>query len=528
MHPPAHPDHVIPAPGPHPKPMEFERAEPQWMNYGDVIRILGTVVVVFGHVSDMILYQPHTPGSLEGPGTLNWFVCNWWDAACRWAVPIYIMLSGSLLLDPNRVESPSRFYHKRLMRIGAPLVFWSFFFMFIDVYYTGWRAIDNPPGQVYTAYLHYDSLTTTDGQTLVGNVDKTDEGYTVQTSIESVDVPSDKVARVFHAPGNRAGSQFAWSANSIFQWIRNFIKYDPHDWGGHTRWEWIQYLVWIRPQNAWINLLKGEPYMHMHFIFRIAGLYAFTPVLRVCLKHVPRPMLIVTVITMLALSSADSLANNITKTELSAFARFTPFLGYYLAGYLLRNAVISWKWLFYSMIGFAGAIILLACGTQWLVQWYLLDAHVPKIQIDGPPSMVMILYDFLSPVRVVMAIFAWVVLVNVFRNPLPIGKAGRSVIRFWANTTLGLYLIHPLFREMWNMPAPLWLTPYIEHFGTLHEVGIMHQVQTVLNQWMLHGINASWPNVWKGVPFVAALVYVPSLLATIVIMRIPYVRRIAG
>ena len=62
----------------------------------------------------------------------------------------------------------------------------------------------------------------------------------------------------------------------------------------------------------------------------------------------------------------------------------------------------------------------------------------------------------------------------------------------------------------------------------LPETGFLHKAQTVLQQWMLHGLDATWPTVWKGVPFVTVLVYVPSLIATILIMRIPYVRRIAG
>ena len=428
------------------------------MNYGDMIRILGTVAVVVGHVSDMILYQAHAPDSLIGPGTMNWYVCNIWDASTRWAVPIYIMLSGSLLLDPNRVESPSRFYHKRLMRIGVPLVFWSLVFMFVDVYYTGWRATHN----VLENYETYD--TTYKG------------------------------------------------------WV--FL------WPNHTRWEWFKYLVFYRPQAAWINLLKGQPYTHMHFIFRIAGLYTFTPVLRVCLRHISRPMLIATVITMLAMSSADSIANNVTGTELSAFARFVPFLGYYLAGYLLRNAVLSGWWLLGCWGGFLTSVVALTFGTQLLVQHYVIDTGLTHI--NNPPSLDMILYDFLSPVRVIMALFAWLVLVNLFRNPLPIGKPGRAMIRFWANTTLGLYLIHPLFREMWFMQAPLWLDPHIDRFLQLPETGLLHKVQTVLAHWELHGIDATWPTVWKGVPFVTALVYVPSLVATILIMRIPYLRRIAG
>jgi hypothetical protein len=142
--------------------------------------------------------------------------------------------------------------------------------------------------------------------------------------------------------------------------------------------------------------------------------------------------------------------------------------------------------------------------------------------------MSMLLYDFLSPVRVVMAIFAWIVLVNLFRHPLPIGKWGRAVVRFWANTTLGLYLIHPFFREVWYMEAPKWIHPQLERLLAVHGSPMLHKVQTVMNQWMLHGINATWPTVWKGVPLVTVMVYVPSLIATIVIMRIPYVRRIAG
>jgi surface polysaccharide O-acyltransferase-like enzyme len=461
-------DHLtVPPPQVQPATFQFERSEPQWMHYGDMIRILGTIAVVIGHASDMMLYTAHDPGSLNGPGTLNWHILNGWDAFTRFAVPIYIMLSGSLLLDPNRVESPSKFYHKRLMRIGVPLVFWSFFFMWVDVYFTGWRAFH-------------------------------DTAFEVQKNIE-------------------------WTFQSQKHWTDVWVLLP---WSTHTWREWFMYLAFYNPKAAWINLLKGEPYTHMHFIFRIAGLYAFTPVLRVCLRHVSRPMLIATVITMLALASADSVANNLTGTTLSAFARFAPFLGYYLAGYLLRNAVLSWWKLLGCWVGLIGSMAALAGGTEWLVQHYVIEAG--RNQITGPPSMEMLLYDFLSPVRVVMAIFAWLVLVNLFRKPLPIGTWGRAVIRFWANTTLGLYLIHPFFREIWYMEAPLWLHPYLEPLLAMKGSPFLHKIQTVLQQWTLHGINASWPTVWQGVPLVTVLVYVPSLIATIIIMRIPYVRRIAG
>jgi hypothetical protein len=42
----------------------------------------------------------------------------------------------------------------------------------------------------------------------------------------------------------------------------------------------------------------------------------------------------------------------------------------------------------------------------------------------------------------------------------------------------------------------------------------------------VQGFNGPWPSVWLGVPIVTALIYVPALVLTIIIMKIPYVRRI--
>src|ERR1700761_6847314 len=102
------------------------------MPYGDMIRIVGTIAVVCGHCCDMILFRP------GAELTYNWWVCNIYDALTRWAVPAYIMLSGALLLDPARHEAPHEFYRKRLWRIGIPMAFFSVFFMWFGVYYTGW------------------------------------------------------------------------------------------------------------------------------------------------------------------------------------------------------------------------------------------------------------------------------------------------------------------------------------------------------------------------------------------------------
>src|SRR5690242_6425687 len=104
-------------------------SKPRHMPYGDAARVLGTIAVVVGHCCDMVVFSPQAP-------LTEWWVCNLVDAASRWAVPVYVMLSGALLLDPHRSEAPSEFYSKRLARLGLPIVFWSAFYMWLSVYYT--------------------------------------------------------------------------------------------------------------------------------------------------------------------------------------------------------------------------------------------------------------------------------------------------------------------------------------------------------------------------------------------------------
>ncbi len=50
-------------------------------------------------------------------------------AAAYMAVPLFVMLSGVLLLDQNKTgESLKVFYKKRFLRIGGPLIFWTIFY----------------------------------------------------------------------------------------------------------------------------------------------------------------------------------------------------------------------------------------------------------------------------------------------------------------------------------------------------------------------------------------------------------------
>ena len=67
----------------------------------------------------------------------SWWTANWLDSACRWCVPVFIMLSGALILDPSREESLAVFYQKRFLRVFVPLLFGSTFYFIWSATFRG-------------------------------------------------------------------------------------------------------------------------------------------------------------------------------------------------------------------------------------------------------------------------------------------------------------------------------------------------------------------------------------------------------
>src|SRR4051812_20625429 len=73
----------------------------------DVLRALATVAVVCIHVAAPAVTHP------EQVSATSWVVANLVDAACRWCVPMFVMLSGALLLGSSKADGPLEFYHRR-------------------------------------------------------------------------------------------------------------------------------------------------------------------------------------------------------------------------------------------------------------------------------------------------------------------------------------------------------------------------------------------------------------------------------
>jgi surface polysaccharide O-acyltransferase-like enzyme len=92
----------------------------------NLIRTLAIALVIITHVAS----SPSVIGT-------NLYYANLYYSLTRPCVPLFVMLSGALLLTPTKVNEPIRiFFRKRLSRIGLPLLFWG-------MVYFAWRRFAN-------------------------------------------------------------------------------------------------------------------------------------------------------------------------------------------------------------------------------------------------------------------------------------------------------------------------------------------------------------------------------------------------
>lgn len=94
--------------------------------YTDLLRLISVFAVVFLHVAANQWYD-------FAPSSYEWQIFNFYDAAVRWCVPLFFMLSGAFLLDFRRYgenfhENTVRVFKKNILKIAVALIAWSFIY----------------------------------------------------------------------------------------------------------------------------------------------------------------------------------------------------------------------------------------------------------------------------------------------------------------------------------------------------------------------------------------------------------------
>ncbi|MCW3995955.1 MAG: acyltransferase family protein [Candidatus Bathyarchaeota archaeon] len=105
----------------------------------DLIRTVAIILVILLHAS----IEPAPTIDIMSPqGVELWWASNIYNSVSRVCVPLFVMLTGALLLQPSKTDEPLRvFFKKRWKRIGIPVLFWMAVFF-------AWRYFVN--GEVLT------------------------------------------------------------------------------------------------------------------------------------------------------------------------------------------------------------------------------------------------------------------------------------------------------------------------------------------------------------------------------------------
>jgi len=96
----------------------------------DLLRTVAIILVILLHAA--IEGNPNL-NIMSPQGVQLWWTSNIYDSIARSAVPLFVMLTGALLLQPNKVDEPLRvFFKKRWNRMGIPVIFWGAIFFAWD------------------------------------------------------------------------------------------------------------------------------------------------------------------------------------------------------------------------------------------------------------------------------------------------------------------------------------------------------------------------------------------------------------
>ena len=103
----------------HTTPAEPPRESLDWISW---LRFFSICAVVTIHVCSYNSLQPGARDTVRGT------VAIYLDVLGVFAVPVFVMLSGALLLDPARYRGPQEFLRQRAVRLLPAIVFWHFWY----------------------------------------------------------------------------------------------------------------------------------------------------------------------------------------------------------------------------------------------------------------------------------------------------------------------------------------------------------------------------------------------------------------
>ncbi len=197
----------------------------------------------------------------------------------------------------------------------------------------------------------------------------------------------------------------------IYCLIESFVKYRNED---------VKKVI----PDAIINLLTGNSWDHMWYIYMLIGIYILTPIIRAYIRVASdkelKGLLIVLFVMTIIVPSIGSYTG-IYVSNMNLF--YAPYVFYYLFGYSVKKVNISIKkWIIIGICGVMGALI--------------------SIVIGKPQANSVFAYNNICIALIAMSLFS----VSYLRYKTESVKEMQSkIIEFISKRSFCIYLVHPFF-----------------------------------------------------------------------------------
>ena len=113
-----------------------------------MLRIVAVVAVIMLHAAAAGFY-----GRFEAR-TVYWQICNFYNSLVRFCVPVFVMVSGMFLLNPEREYGLKKLYFSKILRIATAYIFWAAFYSLIPLIGL-WARGGEPTGHGYIySFVH--------------------------------------------------------------------------------------------------------------------------------------------------------------------------------------------------------------------------------------------------------------------------------------------------------------------------------------------------------------------------------------
>lgn len=102
----------------------------QWNASFSRMRSLACVAIVVLHTCSYAMVAAHAKGTALSDAQVT--LTSFGQYSCMWAVPLFVMASGALLLDPERELTWDRLLHRYIARVGGALFVFGLLFIAFD------------------------------------------------------------------------------------------------------------------------------------------------------------------------------------------------------------------------------------------------------------------------------------------------------------------------------------------------------------------------------------------------------------